>query len=181
MGADLWHHESDWHPDAAVALLQAQARLLAERYDLASLLPHYLQCARAGLAAARAAGDPYCVAGVCETEVHLLEELIAQALPEDTQAKIRILRRVHASSGAGIGNILDIVRVSEERSPLAAQLLSEAECQRLTGAAKPTLQQARDATGAIFAELRRGECVCFPVYDEHGEPTGWCFVGATVD
>ncbi len=51
---------------------------------------------------------------------------------------------------------------------------------RLVGDAQPTLAQAAGAIDKINEELGRGECVCFPVY-ENCKPIGWYFVGNTID
>src|SRR5262249_3220471 len=115
-----------------------------------------------------------------QAKVRLMERLCGQPIPESPDAQVQIVRQINADSGEGVGNVLDVVRVSEQRSFHAAQRLSEQETARLVGAARPTLAQAGQAVGKINEELGRGECVCFPVHDD-GKPVGWYFVGNTID
>jgi hypothetical protein len=181
MGAEFWQHQSTWHQEAAQALQEIQARMLAEEYDLAALIPEHLANARETLAHTRAEGDPYDLAELYETEVAFLEGLSSEPLPPDTASRLLILRRLYANSGEGIGNVLDVESVSPERELFAAQPLDETETQRLIGAARPTAAQVHRALEAIANELGRGECICFPVYDDSSRPVGWQFLGYTVD
>ncbi len=87
---------------------------------------------------------------------------------------------MHADSGEGIGNVVDVTGVSDHRDIAMAQRLNEQDTIRLVGSAQPALAQARAAVGKINGELGRGECVCFPVYDE-GKPVAWYFVANTID
>ena len=78
--------------------------------------------------------------------------------------------------------MLDVQGVSSKRDVFMAQRLKEAEIVRLVGAGRPTIAQAGEAIYKINEELGRGECVCFPVYDDAREaPVGWYVVGNTVD
>ena len=182
MGAELWYHEAPWHPDPANALRALQARFLAEHYDLPTLLPQHLIWARDSVAAARAEGDPYGLVDLYEEKVRLLEGLNSQPIPQEPQAQIEILRQIHADSGQGISNVLDVERISRKRDVFAAQRLTQAETVQLVGTESPTLAQARNAIANIHGGLGRGECVCFPVYDDAGrQPVAWYFVGNTVD
>src|SRR5262249_31992428 len=104
----------------------------------------------------------------------------SQPTPESPEAQIEAVRQINADSGEGVGNVLDVAGVSEQRGIHTAQRLSEQETARLVGGTQPTLAQARKAVGKINEELGRGECVCFPVYD-NGKPAGWYFVGNTID
>jgi hypothetical protein len=180
MGAQLWYHEAPWHPDAAKALEALQAQFLAENYDLSTFLPQHLAWAREAAAATRAEGDPYGLLDMYQDKVTLLERLCSQPIPESPAAQIDIIRQISADSGEGVGNVLDILRVSPKRGLAKAQRLSKPETVRLVGAAQPTLAQARKAVGKINEELGRGESVCFPVY-ARGKPVGWYFVGNTID
>ena len=101
-------------------------------------------------------------------------------IPKSPEAQIEIVRRINADSGAGIGNVLDVTGVADRRDVQKAQRLSEQETARLVGSAQPTLAQARNAIDKINEELGRGECVCFPIYNQ-GKPVGWYFVGNTID
>jgi hypothetical protein len=180
MGAQLWYHEAPWDPDAAAALKALQARFLAKNYDLPALLPQHLDWARQAVAVVEGEGDPYGLLDMYQKKVKVLEQLCREPIPESPEAQIQIVRQISADSGEGIGNVLDVTRVSERRHPQAAQRLSDDETARLVGTAQPTLAQARKAVGKINEELGRGECVCFPVYAT-GQPVGWYFVGNTID
>jgi|GEM_PF-2274832 len=183
MGAQLWYHETPWNPDPASALQALQARFLRENYDLSAELPQHLRSARGALDAVKADGQRYeGLIELWEKQVQLLERVSKQALPEGAQAQIKILRRICAISGEGIGNVLDVTRVSKKRGNFTAQRLSPAAIARLVGTERPTVEQARQAIGKINEELHRGESVCFPVYDQaRKEAVAWYFVGNTVD
>jgi hypothetical protein len=183
MGATLWEHATRWQPDANDALLELQAQFLAANYDLSKAIPEHLASSRQALADAEAEGDPYGIADVYREDVELLEGLAQQPIPDDPQQQIQILRRIWASGGQGIGNVLDVKAVGNRRHPLLADVLAEEDIARFAGTARPTLDQAQAAIYAINEELHRGECVCFPFYDETDEkkPAGWYFVGNTID
>lgn len=183
MGAQLWYHEAPWHPKPLTALKTFQARFLAEKYDLSSLLPQYLANAREAVAITIAEDDPYELLETYQEEVRLLERLCSQPIPQDFEGQIKILRQISASSGQGIGNILDVERISEQRQYDVAQRLSGPELIRLVGTEQPTRAQAKKAIDKINEELGRGECVCFPIYDssEKSQPVGWYFIGNTLD
>jgi hypothetical protein len=183
MGATLWYHETAWHPDPAMALKTFQSRFMVEQYDLSTLLPDHLANARGAVASTEAEGDPYELLEMYQKEVRLLEQLCSQPIPQDFEGQIKILRQICASSGQGIGNILDIERISKRRRYNVAQPLSGPELIRLVGTERPTRAQAKKAIYKINEELGRGECVCFPVYDsgEKNQPVGWYFVGNTID
>ena len=182
MGAELWYHEAPWHPDPADALQALQACFLAGNYDFPTLLPRHLIWARESVAAAQADGDPYGLVDLYEEKVRLLERFNSLPIPRDAQAQIEILRQIHADSGQGISNVLDVEGISEERDIFTAQRLTDVETVRLVGTERPTVAQARNAITNINVELGRGECVCFPVYDELGrQPVAWYLVGNTVD
>jgi hypothetical protein len=183
MGADLWYHETSWHEDPATALKTVQARFMAEKYDLSTLLPQHLAYARTAVTLTEAEGDPYGVLEIHQREVRLLERLCSQPIPQDFEGRIQILQKINANSGEGIGNVLDVRGISERRSVGTAQRLRESEMIRLVGTEHPTRAQAHEAIGKISEELERGECVCFPIYEscETNRPMGWYFVGCTWD
>jgi hypothetical protein len=180
MGADLWHHETLWHKNPEAALQALQAQFVAENYHLATLLPQQLTWARESVEACQADGDPYGLLEMMQRNVEQLEQLCNQPIPTDAAGQIEIVRQLNADSGQGIGNVLDITRVTKQRKMHTAQQLPEKEIVRLVGAAKPDRAQAQKSIYKISGELDRGECVCFAVY-EAGEPVGWFFVGNTID
>jgi hypothetical protein len=182
MGAQLWVYEAAWHEDPSVALNALQARVLADNYHLAALLPQELLWARQALAAEKEEGDAHGLVDHYEEKVRLLERLNGQPIPQDAHAQIEILRQIYADSGQGMSNILDVKDISDRRGVFTAQRLSQAETLRLVGTDRPTPAQADNAIDNINMELARGECVCFPVYDAAANgPVGWYFVGNTVD
>ena len=179
MGAELRIHIAPWLPDPKAALKALQTEFFNENYDLSALLPKELVAARESVAAVEANGDEYGLSGIYKERVRLLERLCDRPIPEAADAQIEILRNINAAFGE-IGNVLDVKWVSRRRCAHHAQQLDEDETERLAGSAQPTAGQAHGAIHGINEELRWGEWVCFPVYD-NGEPTGWCFVGNTVD
>ncbi len=183
MGAELWCHEAPWHSDADAALKALQARFVVDNYDLATILPKHLAWAREALASFAGDADdpdPYGVLELYQEMVALLERLCSEPIPESPEAQIAIVRQIHADSGQGVGNVLDVTGVGEERDFEKSQRLSQQETVRLVGTSQPTRDQAFKAVDKINEELGRGECVCFPIY-ENGQPVGWYFVGNTVD
>lgn len=181
MGAELWHHETSWHNDPEMALLEVQTSVLSQ-YDLDQLVPDHLDNARKALAAALSEDDPYGLASVYEAEVQLLEGINSSPLPREPQASIQLLRRIYANSGEGIGNVLDIEGIAGERQILMAHRLNGADCLRLIGAEHPTSAEACSSFPKIGEDLGLGECICFQVYDSmRSEPVGWQFVGVTID
>lgn len=183
MGAELWYHETSWHEDPATALKEVQARFMAQNYDLSILLPQHLADARSAVALTEAEGDEYGVLESYQREVRLLERLCSQPIPQDFEGQIEILRKINANTGEGIGNVLDVTGVSEQRGIDTARRLREPDMFRLTGIENPTRAQVHEAIEKISDELKRGECVCFPIYESAGtnRPMGWYFVGMTSD
>ena len=180
MGATLWYHVAHGHSDPDVALKALQTDFLTENYDLATLLPQHLIWARESVATAKGEGDPYGLLDQYQQKVELLEGLCDRPIPENADRQIEIIRNIWADSGEGIGNVLDVIGVSSGRDFLMAQQLSEKERTRLVGTNKPSLTEAEMSIGKIHGELRRGECVCFPIY-ESDSVAGWYFVGNTID
>jgi hypothetical protein len=183
MGAQLWYHDAPWYPDPADALKALQARVLAEQYDLHTLLPRMLIDARQSVASVEAEGDEYGLLELYREQVRLVEDYCTRPIPQDPESQIEILRKVMAYGGEGIGNILDVEGVSDARGFPRAQRLTEADVMRLVGTTRPTIRQARDLASMINEELGRGESVCFPFYEggETDPPAGWYFVGNTID
>jgi hypothetical protein len=183
MGAQLWHHRAPWHPSPGESLRALQARFFAAHYKLAAVLREHLDSARQAVALTEAEGDPYDLLDFYREEAALLEKLSRRPLPKDPDARIKLLRKIWASTGQGIGNVLDVLRVSPRSGIYVARRLPAAETARLVGTDRPTAAQARAALGKINEELRRGEVVCFPIYAarDRRRAVGWYFVGNTVD
>jgi hypothetical protein len=180
MGAELWYHQAPWADNPADALKLLQASYVSANYDLATLLPQLLEWAKESVAAAKAGGASFDLVEMHEEEANVLEEFCREPIPADVEAQIGIIRRINANSGEGIGNVLDIRGISENRDVHRTQRLGDDEILRLVGSPKPSISQADKAIPKINRELDRGESVCFPVY-ENEQPVGWYFVGNTID
>ncbi len=183
MGAELWHHEAPWRSDPGEALFALQVRFLAEKYNLRALVQGWLESARESVRITEAEGDPYDLLDLYRAHLAMLEVVSSRALPDDPRLQIELVRKIYTISGQGIGNILDVTGISDQRELYAAQRLNHEETARLVGATCPTIDQARHAIDKINEELGRAECVCFTYYDEGdaGKPAGWYFVGNTLD
>jgi len=182
MGAELWYHQAPWHADPQVALQALQAEFVAEHYNLAELLATHLESTRQAVALTQAEGDPYGILEHYRDELQLLERLTAEPIPTDPLRQIEFVRQVNRFSGQGVGDVLDVQRVAQERDYPCCQRLGEAETTRLVGNARPTAAEARQAVTRINEVLDRGEAVCFAVYDDaRSNPVGWYFVGNTID
>ena len=59
MGADRWEQLAPWNPDPSVALLQLQARFLADNVDFASEVRESLVNVKESVRITREEGDPY--------------------------------------------------------------------------------------------------------------------------
>lgn len=184
MGAELWYHFAPWKPDPEAALHEFQVGFLAENYDLPSLVQKPLKDAREAVRVTEVEGDEYGLLESYRDELAMLEKIAGQPLPQDPLERIAIVRKVYAFSGQGIGNVLDVVRVSDQRGFPDAQKLGPDEIRRFCGTDRPNLRDARDSASPINRELQRGDSVCFPVWPDdrpEGEPIGWYFVGNTID
>ncbi len=115
MGAQLWYHLAPWRPDPAEALHELQVGFLAENYDLPSLAQEHLESAREAVRVTEADGDEYGILGFYKEQVEKLEGIAGQPLPQDPREQIAIVRKVYAGYGEGIGNVLDVERISDQR------------------------------------------------------------------
>ncbi len=135
----------------------------------------------------REQGDEYNVLSIYQADLAYLEDVVARPLPTDPQERIDILRRIQASGGQGLGNILDIESVcdatefGDEGWPLVSHPLPDDDLRAAFGSTTPTIEQAKKVGLKFARRLGRGESVCFPVYDESGKPVGWWFAGCTID
>src|SRR5690348_14218337 len=134
MGAELWYHEAPWNPQPEAALRTLQAQFVTENYDLAAILPQHLAWARESVAGTKEEGDPYGMLEMLEEKLRMLERLTSQPIPTDPEAQIEAVRQLHADSGQGIGNVLDLTKVTKERNLHMAQRLTDEDTVRLTSA-----------------------------------------------
>jgi hypothetical protein len=183
MGAQLWYHRAPWHDRPADALRELQAKFLAENYDLPQLIQQHLNGARQTVAATEAEGDPYDLLDLWRAQLALVEKVASRPVPEGPQVRIKLIRRICAPSGEGIGNVLDVKGVSRRGGILITRRLPAKQIVELVGTDQPTEEEAQAAVGRINEQLRRAESVCFPIYadTDRATPVGWYFVGNTID
>jgi hypothetical protein len=182
MGAMLWYHLTPWRPDPAEALRALQAKFFKKRYNLRAQLQSFLRSAQDALRVTEAEGDPYDLLEHYRDEVAKLTRIASRPLPTEPDKQIAVPHRIWESSGEGIGNVLDVTRVSSRRGVFLAQRLSPRQVRELVGTETPTRAQAEAAMYTINEMLGRGECLCFPVYRvKDRTPASWYFVGNTVD
>lgn len=182
MGAMLWYHLAPWRPDPNEALRTLQESFFKRKYNLRAELQRHLHSAQEAARVTEAEGDPYDILDFYRDQVNLLTRIARRPLPTEPEKQIAVLRRIWACSGQGIGNVLDVTRVSSRRGLFVAQRVSAGKIRELFGTETPTRAQAEAAVGKINEALGRGECICFPVYRARDRtPAGWYFVGNTVD
>lgn len=181
MGAQLWHYPGPWRDDPAESLFEVQVRRLREAFDYSALLQQHLVSAR-GAVQRSERDDPYDLLGFYRQEVARLEVLAALTPPSGPREEIDRLRVLYATSGEGIGSVLDVTHVSDAGGMHVTRRLTDSEVQKFCRSHRPTRNQAVAAAGKINVELGRGGSVCFPFYNaDRSEPTGWYFVGNTID
>ena len=180
MGAMPYEQLAPWHPDPNDALHDLQATFLADNYDLPRLIQEHLESSREAVRSCEADGDEYGILHIYQADVEYLESIAGEPLPEAPQGRIAILRKIWASGGQGIGNILDVTSVTDDGGVHITRRLPDEEIKRLLGTAQPSVADAKKLLGIIADQLGRGESACCPVYDGE-DPCGWWFVGYTVD
>ena len=180
MGAQPWHHVGPWRDDPATSLREVQVAHLRSAFDYTARLAEHLASARKAVRLTQA-DDPYGLLDHYQSEVARFKELAALPPPATPDDEIDRLRTLYATSGEGIGCVLDVTHVSDEGGMHVARRLPPTEIARLCGSERPTGVDAGLAVGRINEELGRGDSVCFPIYNEAGRPCGWCFVGNTID
>ncbi|MEO6808071.1 MAG: hypothetical protein ABI353_03035 [Isosphaeraceae bacterium] len=188
LGAQLWFHPAPWRPDPAEALRALQAQFLAETYDLPAFVKERLASTRQAVRITEADGDEYGILDIYRESLALLEDVASRPLPEEPSQQIQLIRAICADSGEGIGNVLDVTGVSDQGEPPEARRLAIEEVRRFCATDRPVLAQAEAAVGGINEMLGRGECICFPfhvsnddVSNDDATPSGWYFVGNTID
>jgi len=183
MGAMPWKHVTRWHADPNDALRELQAKFVSEHYpDIPSLIQRHLESARQAAELAQVEGDKYGLAACYREEIAMLEEASRQPLPNDPQARVALIRKMHSNTGEGIGNVLDIESVSDSGDVLNCRRLNDEQMVKIFGTRTPNEGTLDDQKmSSIFVELGRGESVCFPIFDPREEPKVWVFAGYTVD
>jgi hypothetical protein len=182
MGAMPWYHLASWWLNPAEALHELQAKLLKKNYNLSAELQRHLHSAREAIRVTEAEGDPYGILKEYRRYLTRLERIARRPLPTEPMEQVACLRQIWKAYGEGIGNVLDVSRVSNRRRAGVSCRLSLRAIRELFGTETPSRAQAEAAPGKIFDTLSRGESVCFPVYSANGhKPIGWYFVGYSID
>jgi hypothetical protein len=155
---------------------------LRENFDHPARLAADLASARDAVRQAEAESDDPCeLREFYRNELTRLEMLAALPPSIGPDEGIERLRKLYATSGEGSGCVIDVTHVYEVGGMHVARTLQETDVVRLCGSAKPTAEQAAGAIYRINEELDRGDSVCFAIFDENGSPSGWYFVGNTID
>ncbi len=187
MGAEFWEELAPWNPDPGIALRELQARFLADHVDFPNEVRESLRNAKETVRFTREQGDEYNVLSIYQADLAYLEDVVSRPLPTDPQERLDIPRRIQASGGQGLGNILDIESVcdaaefGDEGWPLVSHPLPDDDLLVAFGSTTPTIEQAKKAGLKFARRLGRGESVCFKVYDESRQPVGWWFAECTID
>lgn len=184
MGAMPWQEMAPWHSDPKAALEALQIEFLRRNYDLPSLLDEFLDDERQAMELAEADGDPYDLLEECRQNIAFLEDAKRRGAPAEPRQQVRLLQQIYANSGAsadGIGNVMDVISVSDEGGVFVTRRLRDEELVRMFGTATPTRSMAEQSLGMLADETGRAESFCFPVFDESGNPVGWWFAGYSVD
>ena len=182
MGADGWTEAGPWHDDPNDSLRELQRRRLDQQYKFPRYLSDRLAGARAALSATvRGNDEPELKEQLIElftSEAAYLESVLSGPFPSDLASRLITIRRINGADGCG--GILDVVGVDEPGPFAVARVLRTGEIEAAFGTAKPTPADFRQH-GARLPDVGRAECICFALFDEAGQPSGWQFVGRTFD
>ncbi|TWU07325.1 hypothetical protein CA54_57310 [Symmachiella macrocystis] len=180
MGAQLWYQFSSPQESPLDALHELQDQRVAD-YDLPSMIEETLKGARDAVEECRR-DDPCEILELYESFLFDIEQVAAAEIPDDWQGRLEILNKLNAGSGEGLGNILDVLGVSDDEEFGYAYLYSDEELSQQFEIERPTIAEAKAAIEEINTELHRGESVCFRVFaEDRTSLAGWCFVGNSVD
>jgi hypothetical protein len=91
-----------------------------------------------------------------------------------------IQEAMDAAGEDGTRSILDIESVGDEPGFGVARRLAEEDLEDYFETTKPTTTQILNDQ-AMLNNVERGEGVCFPTYDDAGQPVGICFAGYSCD
>jgi hypothetical protein len=181
MGAERWENLAPWDSDPVIALRKIQASYLAENYNFPQVIDFHLKSKRETVELVEEDGDEYGVLNIYKSDLEYLEKVASRPLPTTPKQQITILRKIYASGGQGIGNILDIERVTAKGGLHVTRRLNSSEVMKVLGTIAPTINEAKQFFDKFASEIDRGDSVCFPVYDENSQPCGWWFAGYTID
>lgn len=176
-----WQEMGPWRDDPRESLKELQAKYVADRYDLPSLIRQHLDSAKEAVRLTEASGDRHNLLDIYKGWLALFERLSHEPPPDDPHARLAIVRQIYETLGEGIGNVLDVQTASEEGDLFVARILTAANLQELFGTQTPTREMAETTLSKLAPRLDRGESVCVPVYSSQSEPVGWWFAGYSID
>ena len=183
MGAELFYHTIAFSSDPRVALELLQAMEI-EGYDLPKMIASNVASSQQAFDDTPE-GDEYGLHDHYKAEVERARLIASDPIPSDFHGRLALVRRLHADTGQGVGNILDVdgIAGNEGSGWSAAKPLAPVEVIAKFGSDKLLCSEARKYAGIANEWLGRGECVCFPLYADakQDDPVEWCFVGNTVD
>ncbi|MEM7316568.1 MAG: hypothetical protein AAF497_25825 [Planctomycetota bacterium] len=183
MGAELYFLATEFtaRPDDALKAIQEQ---FLDTYDLPAMLAAQLaECRR--LIEKIPEGDAHGLHAHYQESLGELEAIASQPMPSDFSGRVSLVRKLHADTGEGVGNILDVEGISGEPNAgwTAATRLLPNDLQQKCGHEKILTRDAEATAIKIHEWLGRGECVFFPLHNDADdeEPAKWCFVANTFD
>ncbi len=183
MGAQLYYHTTAYTSDPNAALKELQSKAL-DNYDLAEMVASHLASSQQAFEDTLE-DDEYGLHEHYEAELARAKIIASEAIPTDFRGRLDLVRRLHADTGQGVGNILDVDGIADDEGAgwSAAKPLLPNEVVAKFGSDKLVSADARKYAGIANGWLGRGECICFPLYADAGEdqPVEWCFVGNTID
>ncbi|QDV41097.1 hypothetical protein Enr13x_09350 [Stieleria neptunia] len=183
MGAQLFFHTSAYTSDPNVALESLQATEL-DGYDLPEMVASNLASSQRAFDDTPE-GDEYGLHDHYKAELERAKLIASEPIPTDFRGRLHLVRRLHADTGQGIGNILDVEGIAGNDGAgwSAAKPLAPVGVIAKFGSGKLLSSKAHEYAGIANEWLGRGECICFPLYanTDEDDPVEWCFVGNTVD
>ena len=183
MGAELYFHTTPYIDDPNAALVALQTAML-DALDLRQMVASNLASSEQAFHDTPE-GDEYGLHDHYKAELERARSIASEPIPTGFDGRIDLVRRLHADTGQGIGNILDVDGVVGDggAGPSAARPLMPVELIDKFGSDCLLSADADQLAGNANVWLGRGECVCFPLYSatDDDAPAEWCFVGNTVD
>lgn len=164
MGAELFYHTTLYTNDPSVALESLQASEL-DGYNLPEVVASNVASSQQ-VFDDTPEGDEYGLHDHYKAELERAKLIASEQIPADFRGRLDLVRRLHADTGQGVGNILDVdgIAGNDGAGWSAAKPLAPVEVIAKFGSEKLLSSKARDYAGIANEWLGRGECVCFPLY-----------------
>lgn len=179
MGAMFWCHFSGPVETPEQALYEIQIETLRQ-YDLPDLIESNLHAMQEAVAASEVE-DEYGLLDFYQSELARFEAIAEQGVPDNPAEQIALVRKLFASSGEGVGNILDVTAIATD-DYFSAKPCSDEQLLALEAPSHPTRDEAEQIAHKLSMSLDRGQSFYFPFFtDDRQTAAGWCFVGNTVD